>query len=105
LPRNAFWFFPEGFCGYFVPCDFLLFSFFPSFLGGVRHIVPSGARVGCVVDMREGRRTMHFTVENELLPHAIAKMPGGDKMHVGVIFFSFFLCLYLIRLSIFINYM
>jgi hypothetical protein len=67
-----------------------------SFLGGVRHIVSSGARVGCVVDLRGGRRTMHFAVGDELLPHAIVKIPGGEKMHVGVVFFS--------SLSLFISY-
>jgi hypothetical protein len=101
LPRKAVWSFPEGFCGYFVPCDFLLFSFFPSFLGGVYHIVPSSARVGCVVDMREGQGTMRFTAEDELLPHAIVKIPSGEKMHVGVIFF-FFLSLFISYLSAYV---
>jgi hypothetical protein len=70
---------------------FLLFL-----LGGVRHIVSSGARVGCVVDLRGGRRTMHFAVGDELLPHTIVKIPSGEKMHVGVVFFS--------SLSLFIFY-
>jgi hypothetical protein len=52
--------------------------------------------VGCVVDLREGQGTMHFSIEDELLPHAYVKIPGGEKMHVGVIFFSF--------LSLFISY-
>jgi hypothetical protein len=52
--------------------------------------------LGCVVDMRWEQHKMYFTVEDELLPHAVMKIPGGEKMHVGVIFFSF--------LSSFISY-
>jgi hypothetical protein len=37
-----------------------------------------------VLDMRAGQHALHFVINDELLPHAIVKIPDGESVHMGV---------------------
>jgi hypothetical protein len=77
---------------------FFLFSFFFCFflfifihlfinsflLGGSVYGIPfNTVIVTGLLDMREGKHTLHFLVGEELLPHTIVNIPK-EKMHMGV---------------------
>jgi hypothetical protein len=52
----------------------------------------------------EGKQSMHFLVNKELLPHAIVNIniPINDYLHVGVFYFIlFYFFLFLFTLSFF----
>jgi hypothetical protein len=37
-----------------------------------------------VLDMRARQHALHFVINDELLPHAIVKIPDGESVHMGV---------------------
>jgi hypothetical protein len=37
-----------------------------------------------VLDMRAHQHALHFVINDELLPHAIVKIPDGESVHMGV---------------------
>jgi hypothetical protein len=37
-----------------------------------------------VLDMRARKHALHFVINDELLPHAIVRIPDGESMHMGV---------------------
>jgi hypothetical protein len=37
-----------------------------------------------VLDMRAHQHALHFVINDELLPHAIVKIPDGENVHIGV---------------------
>jgi hypothetical protein len=37
-----------------------------------------------VLDMRARQHALHFVINDELLPHAIVKIPAGESVHMGV---------------------
>jgi hypothetical protein len=49
------------------------------------------------LDMRRGKHSLHFVVDNELLPHAIVNIPNNEKIHIGVfhIFSYYFIYLFI----------
>jgi hypothetical protein len=71
--------------------NFILFFFFLS--EGKKYVVRSGAVVRCVLDMRRRKHSLHFAVDDELVPHAIANIDNNEKMHIGV--FHIILFIYL----------
>jgi hypothetical protein len=77
--------------------NFILFFFF--LLGGKYYIVRSGAVLNSILDMRRGKHSLHFVVDDELLPHTIVNIPDNEKMHIGVfhfILYNSFIYLYFI---------
>jgi hypothetical protein len=49
--------------------------------------------------MRRGKNSLHFVVDDELLPHAIVNIPDKENIHIGVchiILFYLFIYLYFI---------
>jgi hypothetical protein len=64
---------------------YFLFHFF---LGGDRYVVPFDAVVTGILDMRLGKRDLHFLVGVELLPHAFVNIPD-EKMNIGVFLYIF----------------
>jgi hypothetical protein len=48
------------------------------------YVVRSGAVVSCILEMGRGKHSLHFVVDDELVPHAIVNIPDNEKMHIGV---------------------
>jgi hypothetical protein len=68
-------------------------------LEGKKYIVRSGAILNSILDMRRGKHSLHFVVDDELLPHAIVNIPNNEKMHIRVfhiIFFIYLFCSFLL---------
>jgi hypothetical protein len=53
------------------------------FLGDENYVIPYGAVVTGILDMRSGKHDLHFLVGVEFLPHAFVNIPD-EKMHIGV---------------------
>jgi hypothetical protein len=64
-------------------------------LEGKNYIVRSGAVVSCYLDMRGRKHSLHFVVDDELLPHAIVNIPNNEKMHIGVFHIILFIYLFI----------
>jgi hypothetical protein len=74
--------------------NFILFFFFFFLLEGIDYTGDSGADVSCILDMRRGKHSLHFVVDDKLLPHAIVNIPDNEKMHIGVFHIILFIYLY-----------
>jgi hypothetical protein len=70
----------------------LIFFFF--LLEKKLYIIPSGAILSSILDMRKGKQSLHFVVDDELLPHAIVNIPNDENIHFGVYYFHFLFILY-----------
>jgi hypothetical protein len=53
-------------------------------LGGKKYIVRSGTVLNSFLDMRSGKHSLHFVVDDELLPHAIVNITDNENIHIGV---------------------
>jgi hypothetical protein len=73
--------------------NFILFLFF--LLEGKDYVVRSGAVVSCVLDMRKEKHSLHFMVDDELIPHAIVNIANNEKMHIGVFHIILFILLFI----------
>jgi hypothetical protein len=69
-------------------------------LGGRIYIVRSGAILSCYLDMRKKKHSLHFVVDNELLPHAFVNIPDNENIHIGV--FNLFFIYLVINLFIYL---
>jgi hypothetical protein len=56
-------------------------------IGGKDLEVCSNSFVIGILDMRKGKHSLHFLVNDELIPHAIINIPNNEKMHIGVFFY------------------
>jgi hypothetical protein len=72
---------------------FLILFYFFFLLEGKRYVLRSGDVVSCVLDMRKRKHSLHFVVDDELIPHAIVKIANNEKMHIGV--FRIFIYLFI----------
>jgi hypothetical protein len=69
-------------------------------LEGKDYVVRSGAVVSCILDMRKRKHSLHFVVDDELIPHAIVNIANNEKMHIGVYHIILYIYLFI---YIFIN--
>jgi hypothetical protein len=46
--------------------------------------IPSGAVLSSILDMRKEKHSLHFVVDDELLPYAIVNILNNEKIHMGV---------------------
>jgi hypothetical protein len=53
-------------------------------LEGKDYVARSGAVVSCILDMRKRKHSLHFVVDDELVPHAIVNITNNEKMNIGV---------------------
>jgi hypothetical protein len=79
----------------------LCFNFFFR-LGGEDYIINSGAIISGILDMRMGKQSLHFLLDDELIPLAVVNIPNNEKMHFGVFYFIYlFIFYYLFCLYLF----
>jgi hypothetical protein len=65
-------------------------------LDGKDYVVRSSAVLNSILDMRKRKHSLHFVVDDELLPHAIVNIPNNENIHIGVYYFILFIYLYFI---------
>jgi hypothetical protein len=80
---------------------FLILFYFFFLSGGKDYSIGFSATMRCILDMRKGKHSLHFVVDDYLLPHAIVNIPGNKKMHIGVFHKILFIYLF-IHILIFI---
>jgi hypothetical protein len=58
------------------------------------YIVRSGAVLSSILDMRSGKHSLHFVVDDKLLPHAIVNITDNENIHIGVYYIILFIYLF-----------
>jgi hypothetical protein len=58
-------------------------------LEGEKYIVRSGAVLNSILDMRSGKHSLHFVVDDKLIPHAIVNITDKKNIHIGVYYFIY----------------
>jgi hypothetical protein len=59
-----------------------------------KYIVRSGAVLRVILDMRSEKHSLHYVVDDELLPHAIVNIPDIEKIHMGVCYLLYFIYIF-----------
>jgi hypothetical protein len=73
-----------------------------------RYIVRSGAVLNSILNMRRGKHSLHFVVDDKLLPHSIVNITYNENIHIGVyyiilyILFIYIIYLYYIFIYLFV---
>jgi hypothetical protein len=60
-----------------------------------KYIVRSGAVLDSILDMRNGKHSLHFVVDNKLLPHAIVNITDNENIHIVVYYFIYLFIIYI----------